>query len=159
MASGSPSSRRQIAPTVSSACDLAPDGTGAFDEEAHRLGRGQRVERVLALAGESKRAPARRQDAQTTRAREQRPDARRRSEQVLEVVEQQQDVLSVQEARQAVARAEGLRDLRLDELGIGERGQRHPEHAVAERAHQLGGDLQREARLPRPAGPGHGDEA
>ena len=76
---------------------------------------------------------------------------------MLEVVEEQQHLLAVQEARQAVSRAERLRDLGLDQLGVRHGGERHPEDSVTERAHELGCDLEREACLPGSARAGDCD--
>ena len=77
---------------------------------------------------------------------------------MLEVVEQEQQLLSAEERGQVVARADRLGDLGHDELGVGERRERHPEDAVRERPDELRGDLEREPRLPGAARAGHGDE-
>ena len=98
--------------------DLAADRARALDEQCRGVGRRQWIEGVLVLAREVERASTRREDAQPGCAREERSDGRRCVEDVLEVVEQQQDVLSLQKAGQAVAGADGLCDLRLDELGF-----------------------------------------
>ena len=47
----------------------------------------------------------------------------------------------------------------VEELGVGEAGERHPEDAVALRADELGRDLEREARLPGAARAGEREEA
>ncbi len=137
-------------------CDLAPDGLCPLDEEVHGVGRRERVERVLALAGDPKRASARHENAQPSRAREEAAHGGCSVQQVLEVVQEQQDALSLQEVAQAVPSAEGLGDLRLDQLRIGDRRERNPEHTVAERADELRGDLEGEAGLPGAARAGHG---
>ena len=52
-----------------------------------------------------------------------------------------------------------MRDGRRYELGIAQRRERHPEGAVGERRPGLGGDLERQSRLARPAGARQRQEA
>jgi len=51
------------------------------------------------------------------------------------------------------------RDRREEQLGLGQRLQRHPEDAVGEVLDELGRGLECKPRLTRPAGTGHGDQA
>ena len=93
------------------------------------------------------------------RGEERRSTVGRRVEEMLEVVEEEQQLPSAEEAGEVVGRADRLRDLRGHELGVGEAGERHPEDAVAQRADELGRDLEREARLAGAAGPGEREQA
>ena len=70
---------------------------------------------------------------------------------MLEVVEEQQELPSSEEPGEIVGRADRLRNLRVEELGV-RTDERHPEDAVALRADELGRDLQRERVLPVPPG-------
>ena len=85
--------------------------------------------------------------AQAARGREHVCDRGSRIEEVLEGVEHEQELAFAQEAWQVVGGAEGLRDLREDELAVRQPDERHPEDAVVQRAVELGGDLEREPRL------------
>jgi hypothetical protein len=67
---------------------------------------------------------------------------------MLEVVEEQEQLPPTEEAREVVGSPDRLRDLGGNEPGVGEAAEGNPEHAVAEPAHELGRDLEREACLP-----------
>src|SRR6266508_4597862 len=129
------------------------DPTGSFDEQRHRIVRGQRLERVLALPREPQGCPARDEHAQSVGGGEERPEVRRSRKQVLEVVEQEQELLPAQIAEKVVAGRQCLSDLRQEELGVREAGERDPEDAVRDGADELGRDLEGEAGLARAAGP------
>ena len=65
---------------------------------------------------------------------------------------------AAKEPGEVVGRPDRLRDLGVEELGIGETDERHPEHSVALRADELGRDLQRKPRLARAACAGERDQ-
>ena len=78
---------------------------------------------------------------------------------MLEVVEKEEQLLAAEEGGKVVACADGLRELRGQQLRIGEPRERYPEDAVALLPHELGGDLERDARLSGSAGAGDSEEA
>ena len=78
---------------------------------------------------------------------------------MLEVVEENEERPAAEEAGEVVRRPDRLRELRGEELGIGEPRERHPEDAVGERPDELGRDLERESGLAGAAGPGDRHEA
>ena len=140
-------------------CELPPDGTRTLDEERRSVVGRQRLEPVLPLARDVQRRPARGEHAHPGAGAEDRADGRRRLEQVLEVVEEEQELPAAEKPGQVVGRSQRLRDLGVEERGVGEADERHPEDAVALGAHELGRDLEREPGLPRAARPGEREEA
>jgi hypothetical protein len=96
--------------------------------------------------------------AETLRRGEDGAHSRSSVEEVLEVVEQEQELPPSEETGEVVARSDRLGYLRRHELGVGEAGERNPEDAVAQRADQLGRDLEREASLSRAARIRDGEE-
>ena len=138
---------------VSSACRRGP---GA--EERGGVGRLERLEPVLVLAGKAQWRTARDQEAQTIREGEQLVQRRRRTLHMLEVVDEEQELATAHKSFEIPLGAHGLRDLRNDETRIDESSKRHPEHTVVEALDELGSNLQRKARLPDAAGAGDCDE-
>ncbi len=120
---------------------------------------GERVEWVLALAAHAQGRPAGDQQPQPLGLGEQLAEGGCGREQVLEIVDQEQQLLVAEVVRQLVAGADRLRDLLDDQARVGERRERHPEDAVLVGADQLGGHLERQPRLARPARPGDRDQA
>ena len=140
--------------------EVFPDPAGSFQEERHRIVRRQWLEWVLTLREDPQRRSASHDHPQPVSGSEERREVRRSREQMFEVVEQQQQLLfPAQIAKKVVAGRERSCDLRQDELGIGQAGERNPEHSVRERADQFGRDLQRESGLTRPAWAGDSHQA
>jgi hypothetical protein len=110
------------------------------------------------LAGDTQRCPAGHERADAAAGSEDRTHGRGGVEEMLEVVEQEQDLSPAEEPGQIVGRADRLRDLGVEQRGIGEADQWHPEDAVALRAYELRRDLEREPGLARAAGAGERHE-
>ena len=97
IASGSPSTRRQISPT-SSTCPIAVErslgtGAGSLLEQADRVGLRQRCEPVVHLVDDPQRLAARREDVEPREAGgEILDEIGHRRHDVLAVVEHQQDI-------------------------------------------------------------------
>ena len=138
--------------------ELGPDRSRALHEQDRGVARRQRLQPVLPLAVDVQRRPARHEHAEAARGREHVGDRRSRIEEVLEGVEHEQELAFAQEAGQVVGGADGLCDLREDELAVRQPDERHPEDAVVQGAVELGGDLEREPRLAGAAGPRHGEQ-
>jgi hypothetical protein len=121
----------------------------------------QRQDRVLVLAAQPKRLPTRDQHRELRAGREEVGDHGRGRQDLLEVVEQQQDRSRPQvlldgvhdRAVIDVPHAEDLRDGRRHERRVRDRGQLDQEHPMLEVVQEVGGDLEAQARLPRPARP------
>ena len=185
MASGIPSSRRQIDTTSGTALLVhAQAGAlrpGPVDEQRDRIGGPGRRRIGLAGSGQRQRRhpvdglPA---DAQRLAAGGQQvhprapPQDRLRglgagADQVLAVVQHDQDVLGGQGVEQGVqggpARLPGdpqrLRNGRRHGVLVGDRGQLHQPHPVPGPVQQLGGHLQAQPGLAAPPGPGQRDQA
>ncbi len=110
------------------------------------------------LACDAQRSPAGDERADAAARAEDGADGRGGVEEVLEVVEEEQELPPAQESGEVVRRADRLRDLGVEERGVGKAGERHPEDAVALRADELGRDLEREPRLAGAARPRECDE-
>ena len=136
IASGRPSRRRQIASTVASGVELAPDRLCPLDEEGRRVGRrragraGTRARRSirsgLRLVARTRSPPRRQRSSLTARTQ--------RRARCSKLSRSSRRSLPCEEVAQAVPGAEGLGDLRLDELRVGDGCERNPEHTVAEAA-------------------------
>ena len=105
------------------------------------------------------RDPTRDEQAKAAARSEEVAHGRGRIEEVLEVVEEQQELPSAEKPGEVVRRSDDLCDLRGQKLAVGEAGERHPEDAVALRAHELGRDLEREPGLSRAARAGEREQA
>ena len=109
------------------------------------------------------RLAAGREELHGARRRERLREQRGGVEHLLEVVDHEEELLLGEVRRELLpgrlVDAERLRDLRQDELGIGDRRERHEEDAVREVLDQLGRRLQREPGLPGAARPGQRDRA
>ncbi len=139
--------------------ELLPDRSRALHEQRRSITCRERLEPELSLAGHAQGRTTRHENPQRARRREEARDCGSAGEQMLEVVEEEEQLLAAEEGGKVVACADGLRELRGQQLRVGEPRERHPEDAVALRADELGGDLEREARLPGSAGPRDGEEA
>ena len=68
-------------------CELSPDPAGSFQEQRHRMSRGQRLERVLTLPGDPQRRSARHDHTEPVGSGEERCKVGRSGGEVLEIVE------------------------------------------------------------------------
>ena len=155
IASGSPSSRRQISPTSRSGGSRARPPARARRRATSASSSGKRLDRVALLGLEVQRLAARDEHLRVGRAGEQRGDRRRGLDDLLEVVEKDEQRACSRRGRSGRRpRRPTLPDRALDECGVAERLERHPEDAVGEVLDRLGRELEREPRLAAPAGPG-----
>ena len=138
---------------------LAADRQRALGEQRRGVPDRKRLQTVLVLARDPERRAAGHEHADAATRADHRAHGRGGVEQMLEVVEEEQQPPAPEEAAEVVGRPDRLRDLRVEELGIGEPGERHPEDSVALGSDELGRDLERESRLSGAARPRHGDEA
>ena len=126
IASGSPSSRRQISATASAFSSVSAKSgrgvAGALDEERDRLGRRERRDAVGLLAAEPQGRAAGREQLQAGRLGQQARERRRRGEHLLEVVEHEQQLLVAQVLAQRLERA--LARLLAQAERLRDRGQR-----------------------------------
>ena len=88
-----------------------------------------------------------------------RGELRRCVDHLLEVVNDEQQLPLADVLGEAVAGAEGARNRLCDERRVAKRGEADPEDARLEGGDERGGGLDRDPRLPRPAGAGQGDES
>ncbi len=152
------------------------DRAPPVDEQPHRLvlrelcergevaevGQRERRHPILGLAADTQCLPAAHQHLRPFGSGEKLANARRRVGDLLEVVEDQKELLAAQVVDQHVqhraigvlAEAQRAGDRRHDQLGIGDRRQRHEPGAVRQCLLHRGGDLDREAGLAGPTGPG-----
>ncbi len=176
IASGRPSSRRTTSATWAPFSGVSvKSGRTAIARSTNRrtasaamrvadVGRarrwqGQRRDRKLLLAGDPQRGPARDDDRQPGRRAQQVGDDRGTRDHLLEVVEHEQgrplpEVLLHPLDGRALRgeQADRGRDRRGDELGVGDRGQRHEPRAVRKALDAVARQRQREPRLAGAAG-------
>ncbi len=124
--------------------DEEPDGVGLGKHlergQPFRIGKLERRDRELLLSRYAERRAARRDDFQHRTRAEQLAHDGRRGKDLLEVIEDEEDPLAPNviehtgERHLATANldAEGVRDRRWDELGVGDRRERNEERSVAE---------------------------
>ena len=130
----------------------------AGDEQLDGVGLGERLDRVLDLASDAEALPARREDREVRARLDEVGERRRRLDHLLEVVEDEEHLALADVVGEAVLRAERLGDLVGDERRVADRRQLDPERAGLVVADELGGGLDRQARLARAAGAGERDE-
>src|SRR5581483_662379 len=122
-------------------------------ERAAGIGHGQRRDRVLVLAAQAHRHPARRDDAQARRIPEQSRNRLGRVLELLEVVEdeEQRGALQPRGELRRIVDLERLRDAGADERRVGDRRQVDEGGAVSKTGRERLGHREREPRLPRAA--------
>ena len=168
-ASGSPSSRAQIAATAAwfAVVRVKPGWPPcAGDEELDGLGHRQGGDGDVILARESQHDPAGGEDLQPSAVGQQRRDVGRGPDHLLEVVQDEQHLARAQLRHELlrqrtgarVAEAEGPGDRRQDELRVAQRGQFDEADAGGERRSNLLRDPEGEAGLADPSRAGQGDE-
>ena len=150
-ASGRFSSRAHSSGTASLATKLGLRCTRPRHEELRPVLRLERRDRIGLLAGNAKQLAARHEQMDVGAGGEQLGESGRCFDDVLEVVEQKQQRFVGQVLRQTVLGSERLPRRHQDELGVTQRRQRHPEDPVRVALPSLGGRLQPEPRLARPA--------
>ena len=126
---------------------VGTDGQGTLHEEIDRFPLSQRIDGDLPLAVDVQRLAARDEHRQVRTGSDRLCDPGGCVEQMLEVVQHEQQALVADRCRERVLRPERLSGGRLDECGIGERGERDPPHAAVVVVGGRGGSLQREPRL------------
>jgi hypothetical protein len=122
--------------------------TRSLDEERHSVVRRQRCDRIRLLRGHAE--PLARGDDHLRR--QLRDCERGVGQQLFDVVEHEQQLARAQVRRQLVGSADDLRDRRLDQRYIGQRGAGDEPDAVRERRRDLGRRLHGQARLAAAAG-------
>ena len=126
----------------------------ALREEPDGVSGGQRLDGVLALAGDAQRRPAPHQQLQVRAGAEQRGEPGRRVEHLLEVVEHGEHLLCADVGGKRAVGADRLCDRRRHQLRVGDGRERDPVEAVGEVVDGFGGELGgRAASLPEPPGP------
>ena len=132
---------------------------GTSAEEIDGLGLGERRHRVLDLPLHAQELARGDEQREVRAGAEQRGELRRCVDHLLEVVDDEQQLPLADVLGEAVPRAERARDRLRDERGVAERGEADPEDARLEGRDERGGGLDRDPRLPRPAGAGQRDES
>ena len=142
-------------------------GASASVKELDGVGRDERLHREHVLAGDRERLTARRED-QGVRAAAAHgcSDLCRCVDEVLAVVEEEKQTLSLHRTSDRVGQRPARLLVDVEDTGYGggheptvpERGQGHPPDPVRKRVGELGGQLQREPRLPGPARPRQGQD-
>ena len=183
MASGSPSRRRTISATAapfagvsmksgrtaiarSTNSRTASDSMSVAGSSVPARGQRQRRDGELLLARDPQRRAAGHDDRQLGRRAQEVGDDRRPGDDLLEVVEHEQraavaEVLLDPVDRGTLGREQAERrgDRGGDEVGVGDRRQRHEPRAVRVALDAVARQRQREPRLARPAGPGERQQA
>ena len=185
IASGSPSSRRQIAATAGAfsgvraksgrtACARSTNSRTAADAATSSTAVARPSSASASGGTACSRSPETRSRTRLVtstfspgQAAEQVGHERRRLDHLLEVVQHQQGALVAQERRQppverlvaGLAHAEGLGDGGGDQVGVGDRGEGDEPDAVRERVGNRRGDLEGEAGLADAAGAGQRQQA
>ena len=132
------------------------DGLRTVEEQLHRRGLRQRVERVLRLHRDVQRDATRDEQRRSRRAAQEVRDRGRGLADVLEVVEHEQRSMVL--GAVGLGEAERLQRRGEDCFRVGQRRQGDEVSAVRELVRELGGELQGEAGLAGAAGAGDRDE-
>ena len=167
IASGRPSRRRQIASATGPSGAGRPIWRGALCQQRHGGRIHQRRNRPLGLELEAQGRPAGGHDHQLVTRPQEAPHQARRLEHLLHVVEHQQQAPLAEEvgerllgaAAAALPQAERAGHRAGHELGVDHVREVGEEDAAGEARQGVGRHLQRQARLPRAAGAGEGDQA
>ena len=133
--------------------ELGSDGPCPLAEQDSSVVVRQGLDRVPLLGLDLERLAARDQELGVRCAREQRRDGGRGFDDLLEVVQENEEPFVRHVFEQAVVGAERGSDRTLDQGGIAERLQRHPEDTVREQLDRLGRELEGETRLAAPTRP------
>ena len=127
-------------------------------EEADALLVDEGRHRVLLLAPDVQRPPARHEHVEVGTGGEQAGDVGGRRDDLLEVVEEQEHRSIGDVVGETVLGPERLARRLEHQLRVTQRGKRYPPHPALERVRSAAGRLECQARLARPARPGKGDE-
>jgi hypothetical protein len=132
---------------------------GALAEERDRLGRGEWRHLVLDLPLDAKELAARHEQGEARAALEESRKLWSGLDHLLQVVEEEEHLPLADVLGETVLGAQGLGDRLGHESGIAQGGEPDPEDSCFVAGDEHGRRLEREAGLPRAAGPGQGEQA